>query len=74
VADIAFERILLPIVKQNINKNREAKASEGDRPRMSENTISVTCAKIYEEYGLNVIDLVEALKNQQWLMLFPRLL
>jgi hypothetical protein len=56
VPEIAFERILLPIVKQNINKNREVKASEGDRPRMNENTISVTCAKIYEEYGLNAIE------------------
>jgi hypothetical protein len=34
------ERFLLPIVLKPILNNKEAKASEVDRPRMSEDTIS----------------------------------
>jgi hypothetical protein len=38
--DIVFERFLLPIVQKKYLYCKEAKASEGDSPRMSENTIS----------------------------------
>ncbi len=37
---IVFERFLLPIVNKKYSNNKEAKASQGDSPRMSENTIS----------------------------------
>jgi len=38
--DIVFERFLLPIVQKECLQYKEAKASEGDSPRMSENTVS----------------------------------
>ncbi len=48
MADIVSERFLLPIVIKPIFNNKEAKASEGDSPRMSEDTISAIGLKIYE--------------------------
>ncbi len=37
---MVFERLFLPIVLQQNIKYQEAKSSEGDSPRMSENAIS----------------------------------
>ncbi len=37
---MVFEWIFLPILQKFIMKNKEAKASEGNSPRMNENTIS----------------------------------